>query len=107
MRSNLNWPHEPFHIDETIYASWNAKQSEAFENEWNKLTLSGTIIDLAAEFLRRMQNRLPENWRSKQKICCCNSMREKQAVASRKGFTILSRYICESVARNDGEARQI
>ncbi|MDO5357560.1 MAG: transketolase [Conchiformibius sp.] len=64
-RAALNWAHEPFHIPEDIYAAWNAKEAGAkLEAEWNALfaEYQQRFPELAAEFVRRSEGKLPENF---------------------------------------------
>ncbi|QMT33170.1 transketolase [Conchiformibius steedae DSM 2580] len=64
-RAALNWAHEPFHIPADIYAAWNAKEAGAkLEAEWNVLfaEYQQRFPELAAEFVRRSEGRLPENF---------------------------------------------
>lgn len=87
VRTHLNWPHEPFLIDDVVSASWDAKDRGAkLENEWNKMfkQYQERYPDLAAEFLRRMENRLPENWQETCKAFLLATNEKKQSVATRK-----------------------
>ena len=64
-RAALNWAHEPFHIPADIYAAWNAKEAGAkLEAEWNALfaEYQQRFPELAAEFVRRSEGKLPENF---------------------------------------------
>lgn len=64
-RAALNWAHEPFYIPEDIYAAWNAKEAGAkLEAEWNALfaEYQQRFPELAAEFVRRSEGKLPENF---------------------------------------------
>lgn len=61
----LGWEHKPFDIPAEIYAAWDARSSgEQAENSWNELfaKYEAAHPDLAAEFLRRMNGYLPENF---------------------------------------------
>lgn len=86
-RTHLNWPHEPFKISPEIYASWNAQQlGEIKENEWNQVFnhYKDLYPELANEWLRRLENRLPEHWAqiAEEFLNSCNE--KKQSVATRK-----------------------
>ena len=87
VRDSLNWPHEPFHINQDIYDAWGARQSGAvLENKWKELFASyqQKHPDLATEFLRRMENRLPENWQQEAEKLLLSLNEKKQSVATRK-----------------------
>jgi len=87
VRSHLNWPHEPFLIDDSVYAAWDARQSgAALEDEWNKLfaRYHEHYPEVAREFLRRMENRLPENWQEQADAFLLSVNEKKQSVATRK-----------------------
>ena len=87
VRSHLSWPHEPFLIDESVYASWDARKSGAIrEMEWNNLfsQYQERYPELASEFLRRMENRFPENWQEQAQAFLQELNEKKQSVATRK-----------------------
>jgi transketolase len=86
-RSHLNWPHEPFVIAQEIYASWDAKKAgAAMENEWQMLfaRYKDKYPELAMELLRRMEERLPSNWKATADALLKTMNEKKQSVASRK-----------------------
>ena len=64
-REALNWPHPPFEIPEEIRRGWDARErgSERF-NAWREgfAAYEAAHPELAREFDRRMQGRLPDNW---------------------------------------------
>ncbi len=64
-REWLGWKHAPFDIPEEIRNAWDARRAgESREQEWNErfAAYQAQYPDLAAEFLRRSERRLPENW---------------------------------------------
>ncbi|ABA59255.1 transketolase [Nitrosococcus oceani] len=64
-RDKLGWPHPPFAIPEEIYEGWNgAEKGKAAEAAWDEkfAAYKATYPELAAEFKRRLQRKLPENW---------------------------------------------
>lgn len=64
-RETLGWKHEPFAVPDEIYAGWNAKDHGAeLETQWNEKfsTYEKQYPLEAAEFKRRIQGKLPENW---------------------------------------------
>lgn len=87
LREELNWPHQPFVIDEGVYAAWDArKKGEGLEQDW--LTLLHAYRDhypeLASELLRRTEGRLPENWSQAAEAFLQQLNTQKQTVATRK-----------------------
>lgn len=87
VRAQLNWPHEPFVIPENIYASWDARKAGAQqEHAWNEMfaRYQQQHPQLADEFMRRMENRLPDNWREEAHDLILHLNEKKQSVATRK-----------------------
>lgn len=94
-RSHLNWPHEPFVISDEIYASWNASQSGVVnESEWNKLFYQyrDRYPELANELMRRIENRLPEQWAEHAEAFLFHCNEKKQSVATRKASQLCLDY---------------
>ena len=66
-RENLGWKHPPFVIPDDIYAGWGAKdKGAAAEQAWNKkfAAYKSAFPDLAAELERRLQGKLPDDWKT-------------------------------------------
>ncbi|WP_338808981.1 transketolase [Neisseria leonii] len=64
-RRHLGWPYAAFEIPQEIYGQWNAAAAgEKLEAEWNALfeQYRARFPEKAAEFVRRMENRLPEHF---------------------------------------------
>ncbi|WP_274585391.1 transketolase [Neisseria leonii] len=64
-RRHLGWPYAAFEIPQEIYGQWNAVAAgEKLEAEWNALfeQYRARFPEKAAEFVRRMENRLPEHF---------------------------------------------
>jgi len=64
-RENLGWKHAPFEIPSEIYAGWDAKTKGVdAEKAWTDKfdAYKKEHPDLAAEFIRRMNGELPDNW---------------------------------------------
>ena len=64
-RKELGWDFPPFEIPEAIKAAWDASERGAQqESRWSDLfsTYRKEHPDLAGEYLRRMNSKLPENW---------------------------------------------
>lgn len=87
VRTQLNWPHTPFVIPAEIYASWDARdKGKILENEWQKLfeAYRQHYPELAAEFIRRKEGRLPANWQTEANVLLQQLNEKKQTVATRK-----------------------
>jgi transketolase len=64
-RVELGWDYPPFEIPEEIRSAWDASERGAEqEGQWSDLFAAYEKVhpELALEFLRRMESRLPENW---------------------------------------------
>jgi transketolase len=64
-RVELGWEHEPFEVPEDIYQGWNHHQSGQFrEDAWIAKfdAYRQEYPELAAEFERRTNSELPDNW---------------------------------------------
>lgn len=96
VRENLAWKHEPFFIPEEVYAAWDARVKGAkWEGEWQKLFAAyrNAHPELAKEFMRRMENRLPENWGAVTQELITDLTVKKESPASRKASqTCLNHY---------------
>jgi transketolase len=87
VRTHLNWPHEPFVISEDIYSSWDARRNgAALENEWLALfnRYQDHYPELAEEFVRRTEGRLPGDWDWQANELLQSLNEKKQTVATRK-----------------------
>jgi len=86
-RSHLNWPHEPFHVAEDVYRSWDARaKGNAAEKAWLELfaKYEQRYPELAAEFLRRMSGALPSDWQQEAEKVLRDMNEKKQSIATRK-----------------------
>ncbi len=91
-RAALGWKYGPFDIPADCYAGWNAeKAGQAAEDAWNTAFAAyrAAYPAEAAEFERRMQGRLPENWDS--------AMRQTVADMAAKGETLATRVSSKNV----------
>jgi transketolase len=64
-RLELNWEYPAFEIPEEVYQAWDHKAAgQALEDKWNEKLVAYREAhpELAAEFERRTQRQLPENW---------------------------------------------
>jgi transketolase len=65
VRENIGWNYPPFVIPDEIYSAWDArKEGEQLEQSWQEKfnAYQKEFPELAAEFLRRMNKKLPKNW---------------------------------------------
>ncbi|MGB5292591.1 MAG: transketolase, partial [Lysobacterales bacterium] len=86
-RKALGWNHPAFEIPDDIYAGWNAKPrgSEA-EAAWDQVFVSyrDSHPELAAEYSRRMNGNLPDNWQETTDSVIAQLQEEGANVATRK-----------------------
>ena len=64
-RKTLGWPHEAFVVPDDIRAAWDARAAgKRAENRWRRRfkAYQQAHPELAAEFLRRVERALPENF---------------------------------------------
>ncbi|MGI9322721.1 MAG: transketolase, partial [Pseudomonadales bacterium] len=64
-RQALDWPHQPFHVPDDIYAGWDCRQKGSEkESAWRQQYADYTAAhpELAAELERRLAGDLPGNW---------------------------------------------
>ena len=65
VRENLGWEYGPFEIPHDIYQAWDGKEAgKDSEAQWNNLfaEYQSAYPELAAEFKRRVNGELPDNW---------------------------------------------
>lgn len=65
-RAHLGWKYPPFEIPEAIYQQWDAKEKGQQQEEiWQSLLAryQAAHPELASEFIRRTEQKLPENWK--------------------------------------------
>jgi len=64
-RKTLDWPHEAFVVPDEIRAAWDTRAAgKRTENRWRRRfkAYQKEFPELAAEFLRRIEGRLPEDF---------------------------------------------
>ncbi|WP_058972756.1 transketolase [Type-D symbiont of Plautia stali] len=86
-RKQLGWNHAPFDIPSDIYAQWDAKEAgQAREAAWDEkvAAYAAAYPDLAAEFKRRVNNALPDNWASESQKFIEQLQGNPAKIASRK-----------------------
>lgn len=65
VRENIGWQYPPFEIPSEIYAGWDArKKGDDLEKTWKEKfdAYQKEFPELAKEFLRRVNKKLPNNW---------------------------------------------
>ena len=86
-RKALGWSHPAFEIPDDIYAGWNAKpRGSEVETAWDQLFASyqDSYPELAAEYDRRMNGDLPDNWQQTTNRVIAQLQEEGANVATRK-----------------------
>lgn len=91
VRKNLNWTHPAFEIPENYYQAWDArKKGESLEKQWQNLFADYTkkYPELAHEFLRRMERRLPDTWNVSVDALVQELQHKKETMATRKASQV-------------------
>ncbi|WP_144638002.1 transketolase [Bordetella genomosp. 13] len=86
-RAALGWSGEPFAIPQDVYDGWNAREYGAqSQADWNKVfeAYKAAFPAEAAEFTRRMQGDLPEDFADKLQAYVAGTVEKGETVASRK-----------------------
>jgi transketolase len=87
VREHLIWDPIPFDIPAPIYSAWDAKErGAALEAQWNELFAGyrAQYPQLAAEFERRMQGKLPGNFDAVLAAAIAATVEKKETIATRK-----------------------
>ncbi|MEZ8010695.1 transketolase [Vibrio atlanticus] len=87
VRLNLGWDHPEFEIPQDVYQAWDGKEKgQSNEDDWQTRfnAYQETHPELAAEFLRRSQNLLPENWDQHTQDLIQTLQANPQTIATRK-----------------------
>lgn len=83
----LGWHHGPFDVPEDVYQAWNATdKGKNLEHDWQQL-LAGYQAEhpaLAAQFSRRIEGALPEDWEAIKQSIIEQQASLTDAVATRK-----------------------
>ena len=102
MRKGLDWPHEPFDIPDAILQAWRAA-GETGAKAFTDWTARFDALNAGdkAEFTRRAEGELPENWVSGFETYKRSLFEERPKVATRKAsqmaLEILTREIPEMI----------
>ena len=86
-RKQLGWNEPPFVIPQDVYAGWDAKSAGAVrEAAWNEkfAAYQQAFPELAAEFKRRTEGRLPEDWKQQSQAYIEKLQANPAKIASRK-----------------------
>lgn len=86
-RIALDWPYPAFEIPETIKTAWDARtQGAAVEAKWNQrfAAYAQAHPSLAAEFKRRINGQLPDNWSDISAHYINQTQAQAEKIASRK-----------------------
>ncbi|WP_315360930.1 transketolase [Neisseria bacilliformis] len=86
-RKHLGWAYPAFEIPQEIYAAWSAKEKGAkLEAEWNALfaRYQAKFPAEAAEFVRRMDKKLPDNFDAYVQTALQEVCAKAETIATRK-----------------------
>jgi len=86
-RNELGWNYPAVEIPKEIYAQWDAKEAGAkHEKSWNEkfAAYQAAYPELAAEFTRRMDGGMPDNWQAETQKYIEQLQAHPQKIASRK-----------------------
>ncbi|MEM7054138.1 MAG: transketolase [Pseudomonadota bacterium] len=86
-RGQIGWPHAPFEVPDDIRAGWDARESgAAAEQAWNQrwLQYQAAYPEPAAEFERRMQGHLPDDFAEQAERIISQMQADDSKVATRK-----------------------
>lgn len=87
VKKELGWTYAPFEIPPEVYAGFDCKSKGMnAENSWNQLftEYQSRHPQLAAEFVRRMEHNLPDDWSSIVKVAVKAANDKQETIASRK-----------------------
>lgn len=87
VKKELGWTYAPFEIPREVYAEFDCKSKGMnAENSWNQLftEYQSRHPQLAAEFVRRMEHKLPEDWSGIVKVAIKAANDKQETIASRK-----------------------
>ena len=87
VRETIHWHHAPFVIPDEYYCGWDArKRGAGLENDWRKkfARYQKKYPQLAAEFSRRINSELPDNWPGVVAAYLRQTQDKKESLASRK-----------------------
>lgn len=86
-REQLHWHYPPFVIPNEIYAAWDAREKgSALEKQWQELYAGyrQQYPDLAEQLQRRLDGKLPSDWKKTINTLLQDTLTHSAAVATRK-----------------------
>lgn len=86
-KKKLGWDGAPFEVPEQIYAAWDfKKQGQELEDSWQQLwqKYQQQYPELANEFKRRIEKKLPDNWQQTVTDFIASQVAEQPHIASRQ-----------------------
>ena len=90
-RQQLGWKYDPFVIPDKLYKEWNAVEKGIQEEaKWQEKfkQYQKKYPDLAQEFIRRTENKLPAYWEDESVKVIQQAVEDKKSVATRKASEI-------------------
>ncbi|MFM2587720.1 transketolase [Vibrio sp. TBV020] len=87
VRQNLGWEYEPFDILGDIYAQWDGKKAgKDAQAQWQNRfdAYQQAFPELAAEYKRRVEGELPENWQQISQDVIATLQANPATIATRK-----------------------
>ncbi|UPW18378.1 transketolase [Agarivorans sp. TSD2052] len=85
-REFLNWPYAAFEVPADVYQAWDNKaKGNTQEQAWNDkfAAYKKAYPELAAEYARRVEGTLPENWKAETQALLQRLQNEPANIASR------------------------
>ena len=86
-RKQLGWNHPPFEIPKEVYRAWDAREKgEKAQQSWGEkfAAYKQAHPQLAAEFSRRLEGQLPDDWQKTAEDYIAKLQSEPAKIASRK-----------------------
>ncbi|MDE2401936.1 MAG: transketolase [Burkholderiales bacterium] len=99
-REAIGWPHDAFVIPSAVYAEWDAKvKGEKLVSDWEArfAAYQAAFPELAAEFTRRMDGDLPQNFAEIAVESVAAAHDKAETVASRKASQIALEFFTASL----------
>jgi transketolase len=96
VRQHLGWTSPPFVVPDELYQAWDARASGAqLEKNWHILfeEYRKTYPELAQEFMRRAERRLPDNWSSAVQALIDEIQTKKETMATRKASQLCLNHL--------------
>ncbi|MER2604369.1 MAG: transketolase [Siculibacillus sp.] len=87
VRAAMNWPHAPFEIPDDVYAEWDRTTRGAeISGNWESLfaAYASAHPELAAEFSRRVEGRLPADFAATADALLAEVAAKAETIATRK-----------------------